>query len=155
MMLAPPSSFSGGSSSSDGGAGRGSFSLSNSSSSHISISTTFNTNGGNNNNGPLKKFRIYFCKEMEGLAREIVRLDDRCVLGEIDWKHFPDSFPNLFIHNADSVKNYHVCFLANFHSPSVFFEQVRSVRCGSSIQLKACCSRVLRLILSLSSFFVS
>lgn len=70
-----------------------------------------------------KKYKIYYCLEMATVARELVSLDDRFVLAEVDWHHFPDGFPNLFIHGAESVKNYHCCFLANFHDPAVFFEQ--------------------------------
>jgi hypothetical protein len=73
-----------------------------------------------------KKYRIYYCRAMTSVAQALVRLDDRFVLSEIDWNQFADGFPNLFIHDAHNVKNYHVCFLANFHNPAVFFEQVHA-----------------------------
>ncbi|MDO9334644.1 MAG: hypothetical protein Q7T57_09015, partial [Dehalococcoidales bacterium] len=44
-----------------------------------------------------KKFKIYYCPEMQYLAQQIVKLDERFVLGDIQWEHFPDGFPNLFI----------------------------------------------------------
>jgi len=70
-----------------------------------------------------KRFKIFFCEEMRSLAERIVAMDDRCVLGEISWNQFPDGFPNLFINGAEECKKYHIAFLANFHSPAVFFEQ--------------------------------
>jgi hypothetical protein len=32
---------------------------------------------------------------------------------------FDDGFPNLFIENAEELRNKHVAFLASFHSPHV------------------------------------
>lgn len=89
------------------------------------LSTLRNYSSSNLNLAPSvpKKFKIYYCLEMSQLAQQIVRLDDRFVLADIQWEHFPDGFPNLFITGAEQIKNYHVCFLANFHSPAVFFEQ--------------------------------
>jgi hypothetical protein len=80
--------------------------------------------------GVTKKYRIYYCRAMASVAQALVRLDDRFVLSEIDWNQFADGFPNLFIHDAHNVKNYHVCFLANFHNPAVFFEQVQPHTAG-------------------------
>jgi hypothetical protein len=37
-----------------------------------------------------KKFKIYYCLEMAYLAQQIVKLDDRFVLADIHWDHFPD-----------------------------------------------------------------
>lgn len=37
-----------------------------------------------------KKFKIYYCLEMATVARELVSLDDRFVLAEVQWDHFPD-----------------------------------------------------------------
>lgn len=37
-----------------------------------------------------KKFKIYYCMEMASLAQQIVKLDERFILGEIHWDHFPD-----------------------------------------------------------------
>ena len=39
-------------------------------------------------------------------------------------RHFADGFPNLFVKNAESMRNRHVAFLASFHRPDVIFEQL-------------------------------
>ena len=37
---------------------------------------------------------------------------------------FADGFPNLFVKNAELMRNRHVAFLASFHRPDVIFEQL-------------------------------
>eukprot|EP00976_Prorocentrum_cordatum_P065569 1177951-Prorocentrum_minimum.AAC.5 len=37
---------------------------------------------------------------------------------------FDDGFPNLFIENAETLRNKNVAFLASFHNPSVIFQQL-------------------------------
>jgi phosphoribosylpyrophosphate synthetase len=47
------------------------------------------------------------------------------VRGKVNWKTFPDGFPNLFITDAHQLKNYNaVVFLASFHEPEVIFGQL-------------------------------
>jgi len=92
---------------------------------HCTPRRSISTGSGNSSgNGATKKmYKIFYCPSMASVAQALVKLDDRFVLTEINWSHFADGFPNLFIHDAPNVKNYHVCFLANFHNPAVFFEQ--------------------------------
>ena len=47
-------------------------------------------------------------------------------LGEIEWKKFPDGFPNIFVHDVESIKGCHLVFLACFQRASDIFEQVPS-----------------------------
>lgn len=45
--------------------------------------------------------------------------------GSVDERScFDDGFPNLFVENAEQLRNKHVAFLASFHSPQVMFEQL-------------------------------
>ncbi len=39
-------------------------------------------------------------------------------------RKFADGFPNLFVKEAERIRNRHVGFLASFHNPSVIFEQI-------------------------------
>jgi len=73
-----------------------------------------------------RKFPVlFYSKEMEPLARKIEGESVGMVeLGEIDWRTFPDGFPDLFINDAYDVRDRHVAFLASFHSPEVIFEQL-------------------------------
>lgn len=73
-----------------------------------------------------RKFPVlFYSKEMEPLAMKVAEESDNMVeLGEIDWRSFPDGFPDLFINDAYDVRDRHVAFLASFHSPEVIFEQL-------------------------------
>ena len=70
---------------------------------------------------------LFYAPEMEALAQQIAG-EDVCgssvELGSIDWRTFPDGFPNLFVNDAYGVRDRHVAFLASFHSPEVIFEQL-------------------------------
>tara|TARA_B100000287_G_scaffold421416_1_gene462085 strand:+ start:332 stop:1822 length:1491 start_codon:yes stop_codon:yes gene_type:complete len=73
-----------------------------------------------------RKFPVlFYSKEMEPLARKVADASDQMVeLGQIDWRTFPDGFPDLFINDAYDVRDRHVAFLGSFHSPEVIFEQL-------------------------------
>lgn len=64
---------------------------------------------------------------MQGLAEQICRLNPLITLGAISWKKFPDSFPNIFIHDVDALQQAHVSFLACFDRPEVIFEQLSAM----------------------------
>ena len=70
---------------------------------------------------------LFYAPEMEDLATRIAG-EEVCggvvELGSIDWRTFPDGFPNLFVNDAYGVRDRHVAFLASFHSPEVIFEQL-------------------------------
>ena len=67
---------------------------------------------------------LFYCKEMEELARKVAHANSNVELGCIDWDLFADGFPDLFVKNAKMLRNANVCFMASFHSPSVIFEQL-------------------------------
>ena len=39
-------------------------------------------------------------------------------------RSFPDGFPNLFVRDADKIRNRHVAYLANFQHPATIFKQL-------------------------------
>ena len=70
---------------------------------------------------------LFFAPEMKDLAKKIAAEDiagSAVELGDIDWRKFPDGFPDLFVNDAYGVRDRHVAFLASFHSPEVIFEQI-------------------------------
>ena len=70
---------------------------------------------------------LFFAPEMRDLAHKIAKEDvagSAVELGDIDWRKFPDGFPDLFVNDAYGVRDRHVAFLASFHSPEVIFEQI-------------------------------
>nr|XP_016459280.1 PREDICTED: ribose-phosphate pyrophosphokinase 4-like isoform X2 [Nicotiana tabacum] len=71
-----------------------------------------------------KQVLLYYCVEMEDVARKIASESDSIILHSINWRSFADCFPNLFINNAHDIRGQHVAFLASFSSPAVIFEQL-------------------------------
>ncbi|KAG5579103.1 hypothetical protein H5410_049730 [Solanum commersonii] len=71
-----------------------------------------------------KQVLLYYCVEMEDVARKIASESDYIILHSINWRSFADGFPNLFINNAHDIRGQHVAFLASFSSPAVIFEQL-------------------------------
>ncbi|KAJ8556113.1 hypothetical protein K7X08_022871 [Anisodus acutangulus] len=71
-----------------------------------------------------KQVLLYYCIEMEDVARSIASASDSILLHSINWRSFADGFPNLFINNAHDIRGQHVAFLASFSSPAVIFEQL-------------------------------
>lgn len=45
---------------------------------------------------------------------QVVKHTRNVSLGTISWKKFPDGFPNIFVHDVESIKGCHVVFLASF-----------------------------------------
>lgn len=130
--------------SSDDGSGSSSGRDRTSSSSSLSLSQSFS---GMSVKPNAKKVLIFYCPEMSTLAAELVKLDDRFALAEVSWGAFADGWPNIFIQKAECVKKHECVFLANFHSPAVFFEQVRArarqaLRLGSERDVGGCRRRM-------------
>ncbi|TMW86132.1 hypothetical protein EJD97_021910 [Solanum chilense] len=77
-------------------------------------------------NGTLTKKQVllYYCIEMEDVARKIAADSDCIHLHSINWRRFEDGFSNLFINKAHNIRGQHVAFLASFSSPAVIFEQL-------------------------------
>ena len=69
---------------------------------------------------------LFYAREMKNLAEEIrsCSKDHLIELGDIEWKKFADSWPNLFIRNVEQIRNSHVLFLASLHNPQTIFEQI-------------------------------
>jgi ribose-phosphate pyrophosphokinase len=67
---------------------------------------------------------------MKAVAEETAKLSGgRIVLSEIEWRRFPDGWPNIKIPGASELKWCDAAFLGSFHDPSVIFEQL-SVICA-------------------------
>ena len=74
------------------------------------------------------KIMLFYCPEMEQIAKECVALaEGEIVLGNVEFKEFPDGWPNLFIKNQGLIKQNACCFLASFHSPEVVFTQLSAI----------------------------
>ena len=69
---------------------------------------------------------LFYAREMKNLAKEIhLHSKEHLIeLGDIEWKTFADSWPNLFIRNVEQIRNSHVLFLASLHNPQTIFEQI-------------------------------
>ncbi|UJR09603.1 hypothetical protein I4U23_013838 [Adineta vaga] len=69
---------------------------------------------------------LFYAQEMKNLAEEIrsCSTENPIELGIIDWKEFPDRWPNIFIRNSERIRNSHVLFLASLHNPQTIFEQI-------------------------------
>lgn len=69
---------------------------------------------------------LFHAREMKQLAEEIRSCSKQHLieLGDIEWKVFADSWPNIFIRNSDQIHNSHVLFLASLHNPQTIFEQI-------------------------------
>ncbi len=84
------------------------------------------------------------CPQMFDVAEQVVEASDGEIdLNFIDWDYFPDGFPNIMIHHAESLKGRDVAFLASFDSRGDIFTQL-----GVIHALPRYLSRSLRIILS-------
>ena len=55
--------------------------------------------------GPFRVLRLYYAQEFSAVAQEVARLSEgRVELCEIEWKKFPDGFPNLRIDKSNEMK---------------------------------------------------
>ncbi len=71
----------------------------------------------------MDKRLLFYCPQMTTTARAMAQTDDRIELGVIDWKRFPDAWPNILIHGFDDLRQRDVAYLASFSSPETVFEQ--------------------------------
>ena len=77
------------------------------------VASSFPTNNS-------KKVHLFYYVETQALAEEIVAESDATELHSISWKKFPDGFPNIFIPNAQGIREQHIAFLASSSSPGAF-----------------------------------
>ncbi len=76
---------------------------------------------------PQPKTLLFFTPAMRKLAEEIAGYRDPIFehapieLGEISWKNFPDTFPNLEIKNTKALRNAQVIFLMSIENQSEVF----------------------------------
>eukprot|EP00802_Teleaulax_amphioxeia_P012212 Tamp_12251.p1 GENE.Tamp_12251~~Tamp_12251.p1 ORF type:complete len:350 (+),score=65.58 Tamp_12251:62-1111(+) len=78
---------------------------------------------------PAQSVVLLCSPKMSKLGEKVVRHTRNVSLGSITWKKFPDGFPNIFVHDVESIKGCHVVFLASFSQAGEIFEQM-SVLCS-------------------------
>ncbi|TVM32248.1 ribose-phosphate diphosphokinase [Oceanidesulfovibrio marinus] len=67
---------------------------------------------------------LLYAPQMEALARRIAEGDSRFVLGSVQWKSFPDGYPDLWVEHMECLRNNDVAMLASFDSPADIFPQL-------------------------------
>lgn len=67
---------------------------------------------------------LFYCPQMEPLARRIAKQDLDITLGKIAWGKFEDGWPNIFIPKVSGVRRKNVAFLASLDSPADVFAQL-------------------------------
>lgn len=71
---------------------------------------------------------LLYTTKMEALARRIAAVDSTITLGRVDWGHFPDGFPNMFVHDVAAIKRSNVILLASFEDPAAYRDQMWLLR---------------------------
>jgi ribose-phosphate pyrophosphokinase len=71
----------------------------------------------------MDKRLLFHCPQAMTIARQMAELDGRIELGVVDWKRFPDAWPNIMIRGFDDLRNRDVAYLASLDSPETVFEQ--------------------------------
>lgn len=84
---------------------------------------------------------LFHSREMTPLATDMLALLPGWEAGEIDWETFPDGMPNIFIHEARSLENARVAFLASIDDGDEFFRQIAVLYTLASFPIE--CLRVL------------
>ena len=77
------------------------------------------------------------CPQMEDLADEIDVRNADIQHGRVDWKRFPDGFPDLMVHGVDRLLRHDVSFLACLDDPRVIFEQWSAMRHVANLRPKS------------------
>uniref|UniRef100_A0A7S4KYV8 Phosphoribosyltransferase domain-containing protein n=1 Tax=Guillardia theta TaxID=55529 RepID=A0A7S4KYV8_GUITH len=78
---------------------------------------------------PATRVVLLCAPQMRKLGEKVVQHTRGVTLGTISWKKFPDGFPNIFVHDVESIKGCHVVFLCCFSNAGEIFEQM-SVLCS-------------------------
>ena len=72
---------------------------------------------------------------------QVVKHTRNVLLGSITWKKFPDGFPNIFVHDVESIKGCHVVFLASFSQVSRACQRVAAAVQCVCVLARAKCKR--------------
>lgn len=75
----------------------------------------------------MKDFVLMYCPSMESMANEIKDHNlskEHCTVYPTRWDHFPDGYPNLFLHNSDSLAGKRIVLLLSFFNKEEIFEQL-------------------------------
>lgn len=72
----------------------------------------------------MAKYALLAAPAMQKIAQEICSEVDTIDYIDIEWRRFPDTFPDTFISAKKSLKGKKVAFLACFDTPSTIFEQM-------------------------------
>lgn len=68
---------------------------------------------------------LLFCPQMEDFAKRVANNRSlRIYLGNIEWKEFSNSFPDIIIRNVEFLRHCDVTFLASFDTPYEVFRQL-------------------------------
>lgn len=70
---------------------------------------------------------LFYAYEMKEVAQGIAAQSPDVVLGDIQWRHFADGFPNIRLERAWKLKRVNAVFLASFHNTAVIFEQLNMI----------------------------
>lgn len=77
---------------------------------------------------PSRKFHVLYSTSMKKVAKQVYEdlYNKGCQItkGGIEWKFFPDKFPNLFIKKVDHIKGKHIIYVASLIDQSEFFAQI-------------------------------
>lgn len=77
------------------------------------------------------------CPQMDDLAARIAKRNADNRRGRIDWRRFPDGFPDLMVHDVEEIVRHHVSFLACLDDPRVIFEQWAMIRHVAKLKPKS------------------
>jgi ribose-phosphate pyrophosphokinase len=67
---------------------------------------------------------LFYCRQMEEMARRIAQIDQSIKLGDVSWGLFPDGYPEIFIGKQRKIRRMDVAFLASLEDPAHIFEQI-------------------------------
>jgi ribose-phosphate pyrophosphokinase len=71
----------------------------------------------------MDKRLLFHSPKTDTIARQMAEQNERIELGVVDWKRFPDAWPNIMIRGFDDLRNRDVAYLASLDSPETVFEQ--------------------------------
>ena len=70
------------------------------------------------------KTYLFYCPSMKDVAMQISKKSNgSVVLGDIEFSHFNDGFPNLRVRGAFNIRYCEIAFLADLSDPKNIFEQ--------------------------------